>query len=235
MYLPPLFAETRTDLLHGLIAAHPLGALVTFGPDGLTADHIPFILDPAAGEHGTLIAHVARANPAWEVIDSQGGYPEEVLVIFQGPTAYISPNWYPTKQITHEVVPTYNYAVVHVHGSPIILHDPRWLRGAVGKLTKAMEATQPSPWKMADAPTPYVNVLLEKIVGIEIPIARITGKWKTSQNRPVADRAGASNGLRATGDPAAAVMADLIVTMDPACTAESLPTPAATDTAPKRG
>jgi transcriptional regulator len=215
MYLPPHFAETRTELLHGLIAAHPLGALVTLGPDGLTADHIPFILDPSAGEHGTLIGHVARANPAWQVIDAQGGYPEEVLVIFQGPTAYISPNWYPTKQITHEVVPTYNYAVVHVHGTPLIHHDPKHLRAFVGRLTKIMEFSQPTPWKMGDSPQAFLNGRLEHIVGIEIPIARIFGKWKTSQNRPAADRTGAASGLRATGDPNAAIMADLIETMDP--------------------
>lgn len=131
--------------------------------------------------------------------------------------------------------PTYNYAVVHVHGTPVIHHDPRWLRGAVGKLTKTMEAGQPAPWKMADAPTPFISGRLEHIAGIEIPIARITGKWKTSQNRPAADRAGATDGLRATGDPAAAVMADLITAMDPDRAAEPLARPGATDTATKRG
>lgn len=112
MYLPEHFAESRAEVLQALIAAHPLGAIVTLGPDGLTADHVPFILDPIAGEHGEhgrLIAHVARANPAWENLEAN---PQETLVIFQGPTAYISPNWYPTKQETRRVVPTYNYAVV---------------------------------------------------------------------------------------------------------------------------
>ena len=235
MYLPAHFAETRTELLHGLIAAHPLGALVTLGPDGLTADHIPFILDPNAGDHGALIGHVARANPVWQTLEPEGVAPRDALVIFQGPTAYVSPTWYPTKQATHEVVPTYNYAVVHVHGTPVTHHDPKWLRAAVGKLTKTMEAAQPTPWKMADAPTPFINGRLEHIVGIEIPIARITGKWKTSQNRPAVDRAGAAAGLRSSGDPAAAVMAELIVAMDPDRANAVQPTPETADTMAKRG
>lgn len=233
MYQPPHFVETRPEFLHGLIAAYPLGALVTLGPDGLTADHIPFLLDPSGGEHGTLIAHVARANPAWQVLEAQGSSSQECLVIFQGPTSYISPNWYPTKQATHEVVPTYNYAVVHVHGTPVIHHDPKRLRAIVGRLTRTMESRQPTPWKMADAPPAFVEGQLEKIVGVEIPIARMAGKWKASQNRPAADRAGATEGLRLGGNPAAAVMADLINAMDPDRAAA--PDPAARDTATKRG
>ena len=216
MYLPHHFAETRTERLHALIATHPLGALVTLGPDGLTANHIPFLLDSAMGAHGRLIGHVARNNPVWNVwrdgIDGDGSVP--ALVIFQGPVAYISPTWYATKQETHEVVPTYNYAVVHVHGTPVIHEDPKWLRGVVGKLTRTMEAGQPVPWKMADAPTPFVTDQVTKIVGIEIPIDRIVGKWKTSQNRPAADRAGAVAGLHAAGGPDAAAMADLIAEID---------------------
>ncbi len=213
MYLPPHFAETQTERLHALIAAHPLGALVTLGAAGLTANHIPFLLDPAAGEHGRLIGHVARSNPVWQnEIDGDGSI--SALVIFQGPAAYISPTWYATKRETHEVVPTYNYAVVHVHGTPVIHEDPKWLRGVVGKLTRTMEAGQPVPWKMADAPTPFVTDQVTKIVGIEIPIDRIVGKWKTSQNRPAADRAGAVAGLHAAGGPDAAAMADLIAEID---------------------
>ncbi len=220
MYLPPHFAESRADRLHALIAAYPLGALVTLGPDGLTANHIPFLLDPAASAHGRLIGHVARNNPVWE--DLREAQPEQgepgqttaALVIFQGPTAYISPSWYATKHETHEVVPTYNYAVVHVHGVPVIHEDPKWLRGVVGKLTKTMEATQLVPWKMADAPAAFLTDQLTKIVGVEIPIDRIVGKWKTSQNRSSADRTGAISALRATDDPTAAAMADLIAAAD---------------------
>ncbi len=214
MYLPLHFSETRTERLHGLIAAHPLGALVTLGGEGLTANHIPFLLEPTAGEHGRLIGHVARNNPVWEeVCDAGGGV--AALVIFQGPAAYISPNWYATKFETHEVVPTYNYAVVHVHGTPVIHEDPKWLRGIVGKLTKAMEAAQLAPWKMADSPAAFLTDQLTKIVGIEIPIERMVGKWKTSQNRPTADRIGAAAGLRAGGDPEAGRMAELIEALDP--------------------
>lgn len=218
MYLPPHFAETDPGRLHALIAAHPLGALVTLGPDGLTANHIPFLLDPdpAAGAHGRLIGHVARNNPVWrnEQDRRAGDVTISALVIFQGPAAYISPTWYATKQETHQVVPTYNYAVVHVHGTPVIHEDPKWLRGVVGRLTKAMETGLPLPWKMADAPAAYLTGQLATIVGIEIPIDRIVGKWKISQNRSAADRSGAAAGLRAAGGPDAAAMADLISGVD---------------------
>ncbi len=206
MYLPAHFEETRTEVLHTLIAEYPLGALVTLGSDGLTANHIPFLVDSSAGEHGRLIGHVARNNALWHDHDAN----LQALVIFQGPSAYISPNWYATKLATHEVVPTYNYAVVHAHGPLIIHDDPKWLRGVVGKLTKAMESSQAVPWKMADAPPGFIAGQLENIVGIEIPVRSLIGKWKTSQNRPVEDRIGAAAGLRASGDPDDAAMADLI-------------------------
>ncbi len=208
MYLPAHFEESRTEVLHALIAEHPLGALVTLGSDGLDANHIPFLLDARSSEHGTLIGHVARNNAVWRERDSQ----HEALVIFQGPSAYISPNWYETKQQSHEVVPTYNYAVVHVHGKLIVHEDEKWLRGIVGKLTKAMEASQPSPWKMADAPAPYISQRLTEIVGIEIPINRIVGKWKVSQNRPEVDRLGTAEGLRARAQGDDLAMAELVFT-----------------------
>lgn len=206
MYLPAHFEESRTEVLHQLIAEHPLGAVVTLGPDGLTADHIPLLLDGLKGPNGTLIGHVARKNELWHAHDSQ----VEALVIFQGASAYISPNWYATKQATHEVVPTYNYVVVHAHGPLLIHDDPKWVRGAVGKLTRRMESSQDVPWKMADAPPAFIAGQLENIVGVEIPISRLTGKWKASQNRPVEDRVGASEGLRASGHSDAVEMADLI-------------------------
>jgi transcriptional regulator len=207
VYLPAHFEETRADVLRALIAEHALGVLVTLGSEGLSANHIPFLLDDRTGEHGTLIGHVARSNPVWHDRDDN----VEALVIFQGPTAYISPNWYETKRETHEVVPTYNYAVVHVYGNVIVHHDAKWLRGVVGRLTKRFESEQPKPWKMADAPAPYLDRQLSNIVGVEIPISRIVGKWKVSQNRPVADRIGATQGLRASGDAEDAAMADLIL------------------------
>lgn len=206
MYLPEHFAERDPAVLHGLIAAHPLGALVTLGADGLAANHLPFMLDAATGERGTLLTHVARANHVWH--DRSADH--EALVIFGGPGAYVSPNWYPTKAETHRHVPTYNYAVVHAHGRLIIHDDEKWLRGFLGRLTKRMEAAQPRPWKMGDAPQDYLRQMLGDIVGIEIPISRLAGKWKVSQNRLPVDRDGAVRGLRASGEPEAVAMAELI-------------------------
>ncbi len=206
MYLPEQFTENDTATLHDLIAAFPLGTLVTFGADGLNANHLPFLLADDAGERGALLGHVARANRVWQDFSTE----HEALVIFQGPSAYVSPNWYPTKAETHRHVPTYNYAVVHAYGPLVIHDDEKWLRGFVGRLTKRMEAAQPRPWKMGDAPQDFLRQMLGEIVGIEIPISRIVGKWKVSQNRLPIDREGAANGLRTTGAPEAVAMADLI-------------------------
>lgn len=207
MYLPEHFAERSVEELHRLIADFPLGALVTLGDEGLTANHIPFLLDAADGPYGTLRGHVARANAVWHDHDPA----REALVIFGGPQAYISPNWYPTKAETHRVVPTYNYAVVHAHGPLVIRDDPKWLRAFVGRLTRVMESPQPRPWKMGDAPQEYLAGMIANIVGIEIPLTRLVGKWKASQNRAPSDREGAAAGLRASGDPEGAAMADLIL------------------------
>ncbi|MCC6630372.1 MAG: FMN-binding negative transcriptional regulator [Chloroflexi bacterium] len=206
MYLPEHFAETDREVLQRLIAEHPLGTLVTLGADGLGANHLPFSLVAGVGEQGALLTHVARGNHVWHDVSPE----HEALVIFQGPSAYISPNWYPTKAETHRQVPTYNYVVVHAYGRLVIHDDEKWLRGFLGRLTQRMEATQPTPWKMGDAPHDFVRQLLEGIVGIEIPISRLIGKWKVSQNRLPVDRDGAVAGLRATGGAEAAAMADLI-------------------------
>lgn len=213
VYLPPHFEEQRIEAMHDLIRAYPLGTIVHLGPDGLNANHIPFLIDPAAGPLGTLLAHVARNNALWR----EASPDLETLVIFQGPDAYISPNWYATKRETHEVVPTYNYAVVHAYGRVQIHDDEKWLRGVIGKLTKVMEASQPSPWKMADAPRDYLNTRLTEIVGVEIEITRLIGKSKLSQNRPLADREGAVAGLRGTGNPgdvATAEMMEMLISGD---------------------
>jgi len=206
MYLPDHFAENDTATLHDLIAAFPLGTLVTVGSDGLNANHIPFLLAADTGEHGALLGHVARANRVWQDFSTE----HEALVIFQGPSAYVSPNWYPTKAETHRHVPTYNYAVVHAYGQLVIHDDEKWLRGFVGRLTKRMEMSQPRPWKMAHAPQDFLRQMLGEIVGIEIPLSRLVGKWKVSQNRLPIDREGAAEGLRTTGQPEAMAMADLI-------------------------
>jgi transcriptional regulator len=205
--MPAAFEESRPEVLQGLIADHPLGTLVTLGSEGLTANHIPFLFDARSGERGSLVGHVARKNVVWHDFDDSS----EALVIFQSSSGYISPNWYPTKQETHKVVPTYNYAVVHVHGNLIVHDDVKWLRGLVGRLTKEMESRRGLQWKMADAPMSFIDDQLRNIVGIEIAINRIVGKWKISQNRADVDRVGAAQGLRATGEANDAEMAELIL------------------------
>jgi len=206
VYLPEAFEESTPEALHALIRANPLGAVVIHTEDGLEANHLPFLLD--VDEHGKAVlrGHVARKN-SFATLHPAG---TDALVIFEGPSAYISPNWYPSKQVTHEVVPTYNYAVVHVHGRLRPIDDPRWVRGLVSRLTQRMEATQPVPWKMGDAPADYLDQMIDKIVGIEIPVDRMIGKWKMSQNRTPEDRAGVVRGLSETGSSLNAEVASLV-------------------------
>jgi len=203
MYLPPGFREERPEVLRALIAEFPLAALVTTGPDGLTANHLPFLYDPEPAPWGTLRGHLARANSQWRMAEGEA----EALAIFQGPQAYVSPNWYPSKRETGRAVPTWNYAVVHAHGRLSAYSDPERLREFLDRLTAEHEASQPIPWKPADAPAEYVDGLLRAIVGIELAITRIEGKWKTSQNQTAENRSGAADGLEALGKTA---MASLI-------------------------
>ena len=203
MYLPTHFREDRLEAQHALIRARPLGTLIAHGPDGLEASLVPFMLDGDASPRGTLRAHVARANPHWRVLEAAA----EALVVFQDASAYISPAWYATKRATGKVVPTWNYIVVQAWGRPRIIHDGAWLRALVGDLTARHEAGRADPWAVTDAPAPFIEAQLKAIVGIEIEIARIEGKWKASQNRPEADRAGVAAGLEAKGDDAARAMA----------------------------
>lgn len=206
IYAPEHFVEPDPRAMHSLIEANPLGLLITLGGDGLSANHIPFVLDRNSGAEGRLLGHVARNNAVWH--DHVAG--QEALIVFQSAEGYISPNWYATKQATHQVVPTWNYAVAHVYGPLVIHDDEKWLRGQAGRLTKLMEAVQPSPWKMADAPGDYLKMMLANIVGIEILITRLIGKVKAGQNRDLADREGAIAGLRGNGDPGDAAMADVM-------------------------
>ena len=206
MYLPKHFEETRVPVLHGLIGAHPLGALIAMTSAGLDANHIPFEVDPDPVPFGTLRGHIARANPLWRDVSRD----VEALAIFQGPGTYVSPAWYPTKQETAKVVPTWNYAVVHAYGTLRFIDDRDWLRAFVSKLTDRHEAPRPEPWKVTDAPSDYIETQLGAIIGLEIPITRLVGKWKVSQNRPAQDRAGAAEGLLREGGASAAAMAELI-------------------------
>ncbi|MGH8177992.1 MAG: FMN-binding negative transcriptional regulator [Steroidobacter sp.] len=191
MYAPTHFEESRMDVLHDLIRRRPLGTLVAMTPEGLDASHIPFEIDSSPAPYGVLRCHVACANPLWRSLSTES----EVLAIFQGAESYISPAWYPAKQEHGKVVPTWNYVAVHVHGKPTVIHDHVWLRTLVEALTNRREADRADPWKVSDAPAEYIDKMLAAIVGIEIPITRISGKWKLSQNRSAADRRGVVAGL----------------------------------------
>ena len=194
MYIPSHFAEERLEVLHQLIHAHPLGTLVTLDADGLNANHIPFeIAAPTAdAPHGILCAHIARNNPLWKTASKE----VEALVVFQGAQHYISPGWYEEKKISGKVVPTYNYATVHAHGPLRIIDDPVWLHALLQRLTTRHEAIQQAPWQVGDAPADYIEKMLSAIIGIQIPITRLAGKWKVSQNRSEADRLKVVQGLR---------------------------------------
>jgi transcriptional regulator len=211
MYVPTHFEEQRPEVLHRLIAQYPFGAMVTHGPQGLDANHVPFEFDPTRGAYGTLRAHVARANPVWQ---EAAGDPA-TLVIFQGPTAYISPNWYPSKHEAHKQVPTYNYMVVHAHGRIVVHDDEAFVRGLVARLTRRMEAAEPKPWKMTDAPADYLEKMLGAIVGIEIEVTRLVGKWKLSQNKDTADLRGAAALLQQRGADAQLAIAEAMLDAPP--------------------
>jgi transcriptional regulator len=203
MYQPPHFREDRIEVQHDLIRAHSLGLLITAGPGGLQANFIPFVIYDTESNHGTLRCHMARGNPQWRELGSVSG----CLVVFQGPQEYITPSWYPTKKATGKVVPTWNYVTVHAWGRPQVVEDSGWLRRQVEDLTNLKEGGLPKPWLVDDAPADYLASQMKGIVGVEIPIAKIEGKWKVSQNRPEVDRAGVVAGLRGGGEQAEAVAA----------------------------
>ena len=206
MYRPPAFREDRLDMLHGLIRAHPLVQLVTAGPAGLMANPVPCLVDSDNGPNGMLRLHLAKANPQVEELRDGA----EALAIFQGSQAYMSPSWYPGKVEHGKVVPTWNYVTVHAWGTPRIM-DAAALRRQIEDLTFSQEQGRPAPWAVGDAPEDFIVTLMNAIVGIEIPIARIEGKWKLSQNRPEADRRGVAEGYRAEGDEA---MAELMARIE---------------------
>jgi transcriptional regulator len=205
MYLPPHFREDRLDVQHELIRTHPLGLLISAGPGGLLANPLPFLIVPEDSERGTLRCHLSRANAQWRELMAV----DECLIVFQGPQAYVTPSWYETKRETGKVVPTWNYATVHAWGRPRVIEDAAWLRAQIEALTRSREGARAQPWHVADAPEDYVSAQIKGIIGVEIPIARIEGKWKVSQNRPDADRQRVIAGFREQGE-AGAAMADLV-------------------------
>jgi transcriptional regulator len=206
MYVPSHFEESRTEVLHRLIREHPLAVLVTLGSSELNANHIPFEIDPEPAPLGTLRGHVARGNPVWHEFSKE----VEALLVFQGPQAYVTPSWYPTKKETGRVVPTYNYIVVHAYGPMRIIDDRTWLRGLVERLTNRQEAARPEPWKITDAPGDFIDKMLGAIVGIEIPVTKLLGKWKASQNQSAANRDGVIKGLGEIPGAEAAAMASFV-------------------------
>lgn len=206
MYTPKLHEEKRLDVLHQLIKDYPLGTLVVMGQGELVANAIPFYLDAGRGEFGTLVAHISRANPLWELPESD----ISALVIFQGPQAYISPAWYPSKAEHGKAVPTWNYVMVQASGKPRFIQDRAWLLAHVEELTSTHEQGRAQPWLVTDAPEDFVERLLKGIVGIEIPLKKIVGKWKVSKDRPEVDKVGIIYGLRESGKREVAAMVDLV-------------------------
>jgi transcriptional regulator len=204
-YLPKHFEETSTDAMHQLVDRYPLACCVLQHEGELLVNHLPMLLDPDRGEHGMLVGHVARANPMWQAAGSA------CVAVFQGPQAYVSPSFYPSKQEHGKVVPTWNYAVVHAHGSLQTFDQRDRLLALVTRLTASHEAQQAAAWQVSDAPADYIDAMLKAIVGIEIPVQRWVGKFKTSQNRSNPDRLGVAAALRAQATPQADAMAELVL------------------------
>ena len=203
MYLPKHFEERDPQRLRSFIQRYPLGSLVTATESGLDANHIPFVFAGTGSAVGTLHGHIARANPLWR----EGARDAPAFVIFQGPNSFISPSWYPSKRENARVVPTWNYAVVHVHGVLRFVDDPAWVRSHVEALTREHEEKRDPPWAVTDAPADFVEKMVAAVVGIEISITELVGKWKVSQNRSAADRVGVIEGLEGEASASSVAMA----------------------------
>jgi transcriptional regulator len=206
MYVPTHFAETNVSVLQQLILQHPLGAWVALADGELDVNHLPFLLDPSPSPWGTLMGHVARANPIWRSFSRS----QASVVVFQGAQAYITPSWYPSKAEHGQVVPTWNYAVVHAYGLPRAIEDRDWLLDHVTRQTNLREAGAAAPWQVSDAPADFIDSRLRGIVGVEIPITKLVGKWKVSQNRTKADRRGVAEGLLERATSESVEMAELV-------------------------
>ena len=209
MYIPPAFWEERIEALHDLMRRHSFATLVSVLGGELFSTHLPLLLDPARGEYGTLVGHLARANPHWRAFDSAGTTDQsgpETLAIFSGPHAYVSPSWYETEM----AVPTWNYVAVHAYGRPRVIEDAERLKRVLADLVGTYESGFERPWQMDRLPDDYVNKMAANVVGFEIEITRLEGKRKLSQNRPQADRAGAIAGLRRHGGPEGKAVAEMM-------------------------
>jgi transcriptional regulator len=206
MYIPKANEEKRVSVMRELMVAHPLGTLVTLGASGLFASHIPMVLEDDGSQFGVLQGHIARANTQWRDIVPT----VDALAIFAGHQHYISPNWYPGTKEHGKEVPTWNYAVVHAYGPLKVVADERWLLTFLNKLTNIHEAGSPIPWKVSDAPEDFIKSLLNAIVGLELPIQRLEGKWKVSQNRTEEERKGVIEGLSKLNTPESLAMKALV-------------------------
>lgn len=205
MYQPPHFREDDVAVMQALIRANPLGLLISNAADGILANPVPFVLADE-GEKGVLRCHLSKGNAQWRALQSEPA----ALVVFQGSDRYITPSWYAQKAIDHKVVPTWNYAIVQARGPARVIEDETWLHANVSALVDAHEGGRADPWAVSDAPPAFVASQLRGIVGIEIAITAIAGKFKASQNRPAADRQGVVEGLAAEGDPQSLAMRDLV-------------------------
>ncbi|GGA67618.1 negative transcriptional regulator [Edaphobacter acidisoli] len=195
MYIPKTHEETRIDVLQEFMEAHPFATLVTLGSAGLFATHLPVVLDRDGGTLGILRGHISRANRQWRDFSAV----VEALVIFSGPHHYITPNWYAEKAKSGRVVPTWNYAVVHAYARLAVIEDAAWLLKNVQTLTDVHEVGSPAPWRVSDAPEEYIHAIAKGIVGVELTITRLEGKWKVSQNQSAENRAGVVKGLEELG------------------------------------
>ena len=207
MYAPTHFKKDNQETLHQYIRDVTLGVLIIADDQGIEANHVPFHLVPGKdGGNGYLQCHLARANPVWQRIKNG----DKVLVVFQGPHAYVSPSWYATKAETGKVVPTWNYLAVHAEGTAQGVQDADWLKQQLNHLTDHHESPMPKPWSVADAPADYTDRLVNAIVGVEIKIEKLTGKLKASQNQPERNQAGVKEGLQSSDDKNGVAMAKLM-------------------------
>lgn len=206
MHINPFNEMTDLGILSEHIKTHSLGTWSCLCDGEIVVNHIPFLYFPERGQWGTLVGHVARNNPVWRTFSRR----QNSVVVFQGPQAYVSPSWYPSKDLEGKAVPTWNYTVVHAHGIPVLQEDPQWLLRHLIELTTVHESAQVSPWSVADAPSQFIERLMAAIVGIEIPLVKITAKWKLGQNKPLADQQGMITGLLKSDNHQAHDLAELI-------------------------